>query len=146
MARLMKLEVLTPEKVLVKREDIFYVLLNTVNGGIGILANHGPMIAALGEGTLKLQDDKNEVILVYVEGGFAEVKDNKVVILTPRAQKAENIDVAKYEQIRSEAQARLDHPDSLTDIPHTEKILRRAQARLKTASLVGKVQPYSMNQ
>lgn len=146
MAKLMKLEVLTPEKVLVKREDISYVLLNTIDGGIGILSNHGPMIAALGEGTLKLQDSSNRVILVYVEGGFAEVKDNKVVILTPRAQEAENIDVAKNEQIRDEAKDRLDHPDALTDIPHTEKILRRAEARLKTASLVGKVQPYSMNQ
>ncbi|MDD6288513.1 MAG: F0F1 ATP synthase subunit epsilon, partial [Acidaminococcus fermentans] len=89
MARLMKLEVLTPEKILVKREDISYVLLNTVTGGVGVLANHGPMIAVLGEGTLKLQDKDNHVILVYVEGGFAEVKDNQVVILTPRAQRAE---------------------------------------------------------
>ncbi len=39
MAKLMKLEVLTPDKLLVRREDISYVLLNTVNGGIGVLAN-----------------------------------------------------------------------------------------------------------
>ena len=129
MAKLMKLEVLTPEKLLVKREDISYVLLNTVNGGVGILANHSPMIAVLGEGTLKLQD-----------------KDNQVVILTPRAQKAENIDVAKYQQIRQEALARLEHPDALTDVEHTEKILRRAEARLKTASLAGKVPPYPMGE
>lgn len=146
MAKLMKLEVLTPEKLLVKREDISYVLLNTVNGGVGILANHSPMIAGLGEGTLKLQDKDNQVILVYVEGGFAEVKDNQVVILTPRAQKAENIDVAKYQQIRQEALARLEHPDALTDVEHTEKILRRAEARLKTASLAGKVPPYPMGE
>lgn len=146
MANVMSLEVLTPEKLLVKRKDISYVLLNTVNGGIGILANHGPMIAVLGESTLKLQDKDNHVILVYVEGGFAEVKDNKVIILTPRAERAEKIDVAKYEQIRAEAQARLDHPDSLTDIEHTEKILRRAEARLKTASLVGKVAPYTLGE
>lgn len=144
MANVMSLEVLTPEKLLVKRKDISYVLLNTVNGGVGILANHGPMIAVLGEGTLKLQDKDNHVILVYVEGGFAEVKDNKVIILTPRAERAEKIDVAKYEQVRAEAQARLDHPDNLTDIEHTEKILRRAEARLKTASLVGKVAPYTL--
>lgn len=146
MAKLMKLEVLTPEKLLVKREDISYVLLNTVNGGVGILANHSPMIAVLGEGSLKLQDKDNQVILVYVEGGFAEVKDNQVVILTPRAQKAENIDVAKYQQIRQEALARLEHPDALTDVEHTEKILRRAEARLKTASLAGKVPSYPMGE
>ena len=104
------------------------------------------MIAVLGEGTLKLQDKDNQVILVYVEGGFAEVKDNQVVILTPRAQKAENIDVAKYQQIRQEALARLEHPDALTDVEHTEKILRRAEARLKTASLVGKVPSYPVGE
>ena len=89
MAKLMKLEVLTPDKLLVRREDISYVLLNTVNGGIGVLANHGPLIAVFGRGTLKLQDAHSQVILVYVEGGFAEVKDNVVTILTPRAQYAE---------------------------------------------------------
>uniref|UniRef100_UPI0039F559BF F0F1 ATP synthase subunit epsilon n=1 Tax=Acidaminococcus fermentans TaxID=905 RepID=UPI0039F559BF len=86
----------------------------------------------------------NHVSLVYVEGGFAEVKDNQVVILTPRAQRAEKIDVAKYQQIRDEALARLDHPDALTDVEHTEKILRRAEARLRTAALVGKVEPYPL--
>ena len=74
MASLMTLEVLTPDQYLMKRKDIAYVLLNTVTGGIGILANHGPLIAVLGEGTLKLQDGNNHVILLYVEGGFAEVK------------------------------------------------------------------------
>ena len=42
MASLMTLEVLTPDQYLMKRKDIAYVLLNTVTGGIGILANHGP--------------------------------------------------------------------------------------------------------
>ena len=146
MAKLMKLEVLTPDKLLVRREDISYVLLNTVNGGIGVLANHGPLIAVLGEGTLKLQDAHSQVILVYVEGGFAEVKDNVVTILTPRAQYAENIDVAHYQAVQAEARARLDHPDALTDIEQTEKILRRAEARLKTASLIGKVKPYPISE
>mgnify|MGYP000328898268 CR=1 FL=1 len=102
MASLMTLEVLTPDQYLMKRKDIAYVLLNTVTGGIGILANHGPLIAVLGEGTLKLQDGNNHVILLYVEGGFAEVKDNKVIILTPKAELAEHIDVKKDTPINKE--------------------------------------------
>ena len=98
----MTLEVLTPDQYLMKRKDIAYVLLNTVTGGIGILANHGPLIAVLGEGTLKLQDGNNHVILLYVEGGFAEVKDNKVIILTPKAELAEHIDVKKDTPINKE--------------------------------------------
>lgn len=142
MASLMTLEVLTPDQYLMKRKDIAYVLLNTVTGGIGILANHGPLIAVLGEGTLKLQDGNNHVILLYVEGGFAEVKDNKVIILTPKAELAEHIDVKKWEAVRDEAAARLTRPGVLTDIEHTEKMLRRAEARLKTANLMGHVAPY----
>ena len=142
MASLMTLEVLTPDQYLMKRKDIAYVLLNTVTGGIGILANHGPLIAVLGEGTLKLQDGNNHVILLYVEGGFAEVKDNKVIILTPKAELAEHIDVKKWEAVRDEAAARLTRPGVLTDIEHTEKTLRRAEARLKTANLMGHVAPY----
>lgn len=143
MASLMTLEVLTPDQYLMKRKDIAYVLLNTVTGGIGILANHGPLIAVLGEGTLKLQDGNNHVILLYVEGGFAEVKDNKVIILTPKAELAEHIDVKKWEAVRDEAAARLTRPGVLTDIEHTEKtLLRRAEARLKTANLMGHVAPY----
>lgn len=142
MASLMTLEVLTPDQYLMKRKDIAYVLLNTVTGGIGILANHGPLIAVLGEGTLKLQDGNNHVILLYVEGGFAEVKDNKVIILTPKAELAEHIDVKKGEAVRDEAAARLTRPGVLTDIEHTEKTLRRAEARLKTANLMGHVAPY----
>lgn len=142
MASLMTLEVLTPDQYLMKRKDIAYVLLNTVTGGIGILANHGPLIAVLGEGTLKLQDGNNHVILLYVEGGFAEVKDNKVIILTPKAELAEHIDVKKWEAVRDEAVARLTRPGVLTDIEHTEKTLRRAEARLKTANLMGHVAPY----
>ena len=142
MASLMTLEVLTPDQYLMKRKDIAYVLLNTVTGGIGILANHGPLIAVLGEGTLKLQDGNNHVILLYVEGAFAEVKDNKVSILTPKAELAEHIDVKKWEAVRDEAAARLTRPGVLTDIEHTEKTLRRAEARLKTANLMGHVAPY----
>lgn len=142
MASLMTLEVLTPDQYLMKRKDIAYVLLNTVTGGIGILANHGPLIAVLGEGTLKLQDGNNHVILLYVEGGFAEVKDNKVIILTPKTELAEHIDVKKWEAVRDEAAARLTRPGVLTDIEHTEKTLRRAEARLKTANLMGHVAPY----
>jgi F-type H+-transporting ATPase subunit epsilon len=144
MANLMTLEVLTPDQYLVKRKDISYILLNTVTGGVGILANHGPLVAVLDEGTLKLQDADNHVILVYIEGGFAEVKENKVVILTPRAEKAEHIDVKKWENVRDEALRRLKHPDALTDIEHTEKTLKRAEARLKTASMIGKVAPYHL--
>lgn len=141
MAKLMELEVLTPAKSLVLRNDVVYVLLDAVTGGLGILANHEPLIAALKEGPLKIQDEKGNLSVAYIEGGFAEVKDNKVIILTPRAELAEHIDAAHYEQLVQEAHQRLDNPDTLTDIEHTEKILRRANARLHTVELAKTAKP-----
>ena len=90
MASLMTLEVLTPDQYLMKRKDIAYVLLNTVTGGIGILANHGPLIAVLGEGTLKLQDGNNHVILLYVEGGSPKSRITRSSSSRPR-QNLQNI-------------------------------------------------------
>ncbi len=145
MVKLMELEVLTPAKSLVLRSDVAYVLLDVVTGGIGVLANHEPLLAVLKEGPLKIQNDKGELSLAYVEGGFVEVKDNKVVILTPRAELAEHIDALHYENLVQEAQARLENPDSLTDIEHTEKILRRAKARLATIALAKTAKPLRIN-
>ena len=135
MAKLMELEVLSPSRTLVSKDDVVYVLFDTITGGIGVLANHAPLLAALKEGPLKIQGAGGAITIAYLEGGFEEVKDNKIVILTPRAELAENIDVEHYEQLQQEARARLENPDALTDIEHTEKILRRAQARLKTVKL-----------
>ena len=135
MAKLMELEVLSPSKTLVSRDDVAYVLLDTVNGGIGVLANHAPLLAALKEGPLKIQASGGAITIAYLEGGFAEVKDNKIVIITPCAELAANIDVEHYQQLQQEALSRLENPDELTDIEHTEKILRRAKDRLKTVEL-----------
>ena len=100
MAKLMELEVLSPARTLVFREDVVYVLIETVTGGIGILANHAPLLAALKEGPLKIQGSGGDITIAYLEGGFAEVKENKVVILTPRAELAANIDVNHWEQVQ----------------------------------------------
>ena len=82
MARLMQLEILTPEKSLVRRKDVTYVFMNTVYGGLGILANHAPVLATLKEGPMKIQDEKGQLTFAYVEGGFAQIQDNTVTILT----------------------------------------------------------------
>lgn len=135
MAKLMELEILTPEKSLVNKNDVVYVFLTTVYGGLGILANHAPVLATLKEGPLKIQDKNAQLEFVYVEGGFVQIQDNKIVILTRKAEKADTIDQAQYEQVKQQAKERLLNPDKFTDIEHTEKILARAIGRLKTLDM-----------
>lgn len=135
MAKLMQLEILTPEKSLFQRNDVTYLFITTVYGGLGILANHAPVLATLREGPLKVQDEHKNLIFAYVEGGFVQIQDNRVVILTRQAELAQNIDKEKYMEVKKEAQARLANPDKFTDIEHTEKVLARAIGRLKTLDL-----------
>lgn len=144
MAKLMQLEILTPEKSLVKRNDVTYVFLNTVYGGLGILANHAPVIATLKEEPLKVQDEDDKLTFVYVEGGFAQIQDNTVVVLTRKAEMAQDIDRTKYEQIKKEATNRLQNPDKFTDIEHTEKILNRAIGRLKTLDMAAEQKKFDI--
>ncbi len=144
MAKLMKLEILTPAKSLISRNDVTYVFLNTVYGGLGILANHAPVIAFLKEGPLKVQNEDGKLTFVYVEGGFVQIQDNKVAILTRTAELAANIDKGKYEEVKKEAANRLQNPDKFTDIEHTEKILNRAVGRLKTLEMAAKNQKFDI--
>ncbi len=144
MAKLMQLEILTPEKSLLRRNDVTYVFLNTVYGGLGVLANHAPVLATLKEGPLKVQDENGKLTFVYVEGGFAQIQDNKVVVLTRKAELAQNIDRGKYEQVKQEANNRLQNPDKFTDIEHTEKILHRAIGRLKTLDMAAEQKDFDI--
>ena len=144
MAKLMQLEILTPEKSLLRRNDVTYVFLNTVYGGLGVLANHAPVLATLKEGPLKVQDEDGKLTFVYVEGGFAQIQDNKVVVLTRKAELAQTIDKEKYEQVKQEANNRLQNPDKFTDIEHTEKILHRAIGRLKTLDMAAEQKDFDI--
>lgn len=144
MAKLMQLEILTPEKSLLRRNDVTYVFLNTVYGGLGVLANHAPVLATLKEGPLKVQDEDGKLTFVYVEGGFAQIQDNKVVVLTRKAELAQTIDKGKYEQVKQEANNRLQNPDKFTDIEHTEKILHRAIGRLKTLDMAAEQKEFDI--
>lgn len=131
----MQLEVITPDKSLLVRKDISYVLAETVVGGVGILANHAPLIATLAEGPLKYQDEKGTLHFVYVEGGFMEVGSNKVTILSVDAQDSADIDVEKNKRRLEAAKNLLTNLEPTTDIVAVAKRLKCAKARLKTAEL-----------
>ena len=132
MTKLMQLEVITPDKSLLVRQDVSYVLAETVIGGLGILANHAPLIATLTEGPLKYQDETGALHFVYVEGGFMEVGSNKVTILSVDAEDAADIDVGKNQHRVEAAQEKLANLEPTTDIVAASKRLRCAKARLKT--------------
>lgn len=61
------------------------VVATTVEGEIGILANHEPLLAILGDGQVRITTDSGETIVVNAEGGFFSVNQNSVEVVAGQA-------------------------------------------------------------
>ena len=76
----MKLEITSPDKQIFHGEATL-VQLPGSDGLFEILHNHAPMIAALGQGKIKMQDEKGKLQFFEIKGGVCEVKDNVIMVL-----------------------------------------------------------------
>ena len=79
---MLKVSVISPERVLFEGEAAS-VVAPAFDGEVGILDNHAPMMTLLGKGSLRLGDKRFEI-----EGGFLQVVDNNVRIVTEKATAA----------------------------------------------------------
>jgi F-type H+-transporting ATPase subunit epsilon len=134
MSQMMTLDILTPERT-VCSEDADIVIARALDGEIGILSNHAPLVAALDIAPLRYKKDGIEHF-VAVNGGFMEVKDNRISILTPSAETAAEIDIRRAESAKERAEKRLEAPTPEIDVQRAELALRRAMLRLKIAEFV----------
>ena len=82
----MQLDILTPEKKIYEG-DVYGIYLPGVQGYFEILDKHAPMVAALGEGEMKILTDKTNTELYTIQGGFLEMNNNKAVVLIEGAEK-----------------------------------------------------------
>ena len=76
----MTLEILTPEKKLFSGE-VYGVQLPGIGGLFEVLDRHAPLVSALGKGTLKVLNDKNNYSFFTIQSGFVEVLNNKATVL-----------------------------------------------------------------
>jgi F-type H+-transporting ATPase subunit epsilon len=95
--------VVTPERAVLD-EPVDFVALPMYDGELGVLPGRAPLIGRLGAGELRTRRGAT-VQRYFVDGGFAQVRDNVVTVLTPRAVKAEEINTAAATQVLQEAQA-----------------------------------------
>jgi F-type H+-transporting ATPase subunit epsilon len=127
----LRLEIVTAER-LVYSDDVDVVVAPGIEGQLGILPHHAPLMTMLQPGELLLRKGGEETYLA-ISGGFLEVFQNKVVILADTAERAEEIDIARAEEARRRAQAQLGKPSPEVDQAAAEAALRRALTRLKVA-------------
>jgi len=125
----LQVEVVSPERILWTGEADM-VIARTVGGGdIAFLSGHAPFVGALDIGKVVVRPPQGDDELVAVHGGFIEVSNDRVTILSDVAEVASQIDVerARQAQERAEAALRAEH-----DV-EAEAALRRAEVRLSVA-------------
>ena len=129
MAETMRVEVVSPERLLYSGEATM-VLTRTLGGGdIAFQANHAPFLAALTECATRIYLADGSVQELAVHGGFVEVSNNRVSILSDLAELASEIDRDRARRAQERAEEALRHGHDA----EVESALRRAHARL-TAS------------
>jgi F-type H+-transporting ATPase subunit epsilon len=129
MAKTIRLDIVTPEKVAYSAE-VSMVIARTTAGDIGILPGHAALIAALAIWPLRVITDGEE-IQISMCGGFIEVQPEKITILANCAELAEEIDVERAEMAKARAESLLRESDS--DFARAEVALKRAMVRLRVA-------------
>ena len=130
MSKTMKLDILTPERS-VCCVDVDMVVARAVDGEVGILYNHAPLVVALDIDSLRYKIGE-ETHQVSVCGGFMEVRDNRISVLTPCAENEEEIDVRRAAAAKARAEERLAQKADI-DVRRAELALQRALMRLKIA-------------
>jgi len=131
MAKL-RLDIVTAERQ-VYSEVVDEVIAPGVDGQLGILPHHSPLMTMLKPGELVVKQEGSEVSLA-VSGGFMEVRPDRVIILADTAERAEEIDLARAEEARKRAEAaRAEAPAGAEASIAAEAALQRALARLKVA-------------
>jgi F-type H+-transporting ATPase subunit epsilon len=128
----LKLDIVTAERV-VYSEDVDIVIAPGVEGQLGILPHHAPLMTILQAGELVVRKGGQEDSLA-ISGGFLEVRPDRVIVLADSAERAEEIDVARAEAARKRAEERLrGRKVAGLDETRAEAALRRAVARLSVA-------------
>jgi F-type H+-transporting ATPase subunit epsilon len=131
---MLKLEIVTPEKKIFD-DSVDSVTVPTASGDAGILPNHAPLISALKPGILSYSN-KGTTGQMVVSGGFVEVSDNAVSVLTDTAETADEIDVdaARTERDAAEKRMREFTTAPVEEAEATRERMERANARIQLAS------------
>jgi F-type H+-transporting ATPase subunit epsilon len=140
MAEELTLRIITPERTVVDT-PASSVRVPATDGSMGIFPRHAAMVAALDAGELVYTKGGREERL-FVAGGFAEVRQNTLRILTPAGEKPEEIDLERARAAEERARERLKPRRTDLSAQAPEVDLLRANAALRRALMRLKVYGY----
>ena len=100
------LEIVTPEK-LAYSDTVDAVVLPGIEGELGVLPHHAPLVSMLGVGELRIRKG-GEIESFAIAGGFLQVRPDKVVVMAEMADLASDIDLEAAAEARREAERALE--------------------------------------
>ena len=123
----LQVEVVSPERILYSGEADM-VIARTTDGEIAFLTGHVPFIGSLGIGRVIIRTTEGDDVVAAVHGGFVEVNDDRVTVLSDVAELVDDIDVGRARQALERAEKGDDE-----DEDDLEAAKLRAQLRLELA-------------
>lgn len=124
------LEILTPQRIFYSGECVS-IMLPISDGMLGIMANHAPVTAAIGDGEIVFTKPDGEKVRCAVTRGMIDVKNNKARLLCETAVLPEEIDVEKELRRAEEAKIELKKKQSHKDFVLWQLSFNKAVSRLK---------------
>jgi F-type H+-transporting ATPase subunit epsilon len=126
------LEIVTPERQ-VFSDQVDSVVVPGAEGELGVLPHHAPLVSTLGVGELRIRKGGTEEFFAIV-GGFLQVRPDKVVVMAETADIASEIDIAKAEEARREAERALEGGyQEGADLAAARAALQQALLRIRVA-------------
>ena len=132
MADTFDIEIATPERLLA-REKAIRSQIPAKDGYIGVLPGHAPLLSELGIGALTYTTPEDHRFSIAIRGGFLEIHNDVVRVLTDVAEKGQEINVTQAEKDLKQAQDAMVNPALGIDIASALIAARHAQARIDAA-------------
>jgi F-type H+-transporting ATPase subunit epsilon len=131
----LRVDIVTAERVVLSEEDVDRLIVPGIEGELGVLPLHAPLLTSIQPGVLRVVKGEEETTMA-ITGGFIEVRENRITILADAAERGDEIDVARVEEARRRAEERLASREATIDIVKAEMALKRALVRLKAAEQI----------
>ncbi len=125
----MLLEIVTAER-LVYSDEVDIVVAPGMEGELGILPHHAPLLTILQPGELRIHRTGQEDVYMAVTGGFLEVTGNRVIVLADAAERSEEIDEARAQEALRKAEERVERREEGADLQRALASIRRSRLRL----------------
>ena len=124
-----KLDIVTAER-LVYSDEVDILVAPGIEGQLGILPHHIPLMTTLKAGEMMARRGNDEIFWA-ISGGFLEVRPDRIIVLADTAERDDEIDLARAEEAKSRAEERLKERTTTIDASRAEASLQRSLARLK---------------